>query len=143
MGGKSKIKLDADAEVQNLSAGMKRRVLLARAIVRKTDILLLADYFLEGYAEENGREVKRLSTPAIDMLMGYHWPGNVRQLKNAVERLVIMCDSSQLSQDVLCGFNQLGALPDQRVTAARQRVVDRAGQGTRAVGRPVRGRPAL
>jgi Nif-specific regulatory protein len=43
---------------------------------RKTDILLLADFFLEKYARENQKDIRRLSTPAIDMLMQYHWPGN-------------------------------------------------------------------
>jgi Nif-specific regulatory protein len=59
---------------------------------RKTDMLLLADYFLEKYAAENGKDIKRLSTPAIDMLMEYHWPGNVRELENCIERAVLLCE---------------------------------------------------
>lgn len=59
---------------------------------RKTDILLLADFFLEKYAAENRKEIRRLSTPAIDMLMAYHWPGNVRELENCIERAVLICD---------------------------------------------------
>ncbi|MBU1169749.1 MAG: sigma 54-interacting transcriptional regulator [Proteobacteria bacterium] len=59
---------------------------------RKTDILLLADYFLEKYAGENNKDIKRISTPGIDMLMGYHWPGNVRELENCIERAVLLCD---------------------------------------------------
>jgi Nif-specific regulatory protein len=59
---------------------------------RKTDILLLADYFLEKYAKENHKEVLRFSTPAIDMLMAYHWPGNVRELENCIERSVLLCE---------------------------------------------------
>jgi len=59
---------------------------------RKTDILLLADYFLEKYAAENHKNIKRLSTPAIDMLMEYHWPGNVRELENCLERAVLLCE---------------------------------------------------
>ena len=59
---------------------------------RKTDILLLADYFLEKYAVENHKDIKRFSTPAIDMLMEYHWPGNVRELENCIERAVLVCD---------------------------------------------------
>src|SRR5262249_48478190 len=43
---------------------------------RKTDILLLADHFLDKYGGQNGKRIKRISTPAIDMLMSYHWPGN-------------------------------------------------------------------
>jgi len=59
---------------------------------RKTDILLLAEFFLEKYARENRKDIRRLSTPAIDMLMQYHWPGNVRELENCIERAVLLCD---------------------------------------------------
>ena len=58
---------------------------------RKTDVLLLADFFLEKYARENSKDIKRFSTPAIDMLMSYHWPGNVRELENCIERAVLLC----------------------------------------------------
>ncbi|MFH1102582.1 MAG: sigma 54-interacting transcriptional regulator [Pseudomonadota bacterium] len=58
----------------------------------KTDILLLADHFLEKYARENQKEIRRFSTPAIDMLMQYHWPGNVRELENCIERAVLLCE---------------------------------------------------
>lgn len=60
---------------------------------RKTDILLLADYFLEKYSKENKKEIKRFSTPAIDMMMNYHWPGNVRELENCMERAVLLCNA--------------------------------------------------
>ncbi len=59
---------------------------------RKTDILLLADHFLERYAKENNKDIRRFSTPAIDMLMAYHWPGNVRELENCIERAVLLCE---------------------------------------------------
>ncbi len=59
---------------------------------RRTDILLLADNFLEKFAKENHKEIMRFSTPAIDMLMGYHWPGNVRELENCIERAVLLCE---------------------------------------------------
>jgi Nif-specific regulatory protein len=59
---------------------------------RRTDMLLLADYFLEKYAKENQKDIRRLSTPAIDMLMQYHWPGNVRELENCIERAVLLCE---------------------------------------------------
>jgi Nif-specific regulatory protein len=59
---------------------------------RKTDVLLLADHFLELYARENNKDIRRFSTPAIDMLMQYHWPGNVRELENCIERAVLLCE---------------------------------------------------
>jgi len=59
---------------------------------RRTDVLLLADHFLEKYARENDKDIRRFSTPAIDMLMDYHWPGNVRELENCIERAVLLCE---------------------------------------------------
>jgi Nif-specific regulatory protein len=61
---------------------------------RKSDILLLAEHFLAKYEREHGKEIKRISTPAIDMLASYHFPGNVRELENVIERAVLVCDSN-------------------------------------------------
>jgi len=63
---------------------------------RKTDILLLADTFLEKYAKENNKDIRRFSTPSIDMLMAYHWPGNVRELENCIERAVLLCEEGTI-----------------------------------------------
>jgi Nif-specific regulatory protein len=57
---------------------------------RKSDIMLLADYFTEKYAEKNGKLIKRISSLAIDLLTNYHWPGNIRELENCIERAVIL-----------------------------------------------------
>jgi Nif-specific regulatory protein len=57
---------------------------------RRTDITLLADYFIGKISLKTGKEIKRISTPAIDMLMHYHWPGNVRELQNCIERAIIL-----------------------------------------------------
>ncbi len=59
---------------------------------RKSDILLLAEHFLAKYEREHGKIIKRISTPAIDMLAQYHFPGNVRELENVIERAVLVCD---------------------------------------------------
>jgi Nif-specific regulatory protein len=59
---------------------------------RKSDVLPLADHFVEKYAREHGKTIKRISTPAIDLLAAYHWPGNVRELENTMERAVLMAD---------------------------------------------------
>jgi Nif-specific regulatory protein len=60
---------------------------------RKDDIMLLADYFLEKIAIENNKNISRISTPAIDMLTRYHWPGNIRELENCIERAVLLCNN--------------------------------------------------
>lgn len=57
---------------------------------RKSDILLLADHFVEKYSTENHVTIRRISTPAIDLLTNYHWPGNVRELENCIERAVLL-----------------------------------------------------
>ena len=61
---------------------------------RKSDILLLAENFVEKYEREHGKHIKRISTPAIDMLTSYHYPGNVRELENTIERAVLVCDGN-------------------------------------------------
>ena len=67
---------------------------------RRTDILLLADHFVEKYGRSAGKNVRRISTPAIDMLCRYHWPGNVRELENCIERAVLLT-----SNDVVHGHH--------------------------------------
>lgn len=61
---------------------------------RKSDILLLAEHFLDRLAEKHGRSILRISTPAIDMLAAYHFPGNVRELENVIEHAVLACDAN-------------------------------------------------
>ena len=61
---------------------------------RKTDILLLADYFVEKFNPLNHKGIRRISTTSIDMLMRYHWPGNVRELQNCIERAVILSEDN-------------------------------------------------
>jgi Nif-specific regulatory protein len=58
---------------------------------RKTDVMLLANHFVERYEKEHDKRILSVSTNATDMLMNYHWPGNVRELENCIERAVILC----------------------------------------------------
>jgi Nif-specific regulatory protein len=61
---------------------------------RRPDILELAEHFVEKYSREHHKRIKRISTPAIDMLSSYHWPGNVRELENCIERTLLVCEGN-------------------------------------------------
>lgn len=64
--------------------------------VRDRDIVLLAQYFVELFAREFKRPVRRLSRAAEDALLKYSWPGNVRELRNLVERAVLLAEGDTL-----------------------------------------------
>ena len=59
---------------------------------RKEDIPILTDYFCRTYADENNARAKRFAEDALEAMMKYPWKGNVRELRNLVERLIIMTD---------------------------------------------------
>jgi Nif-specific regulatory protein len=63
---------------------------------RKSDLLLLADHFVEKFSKNSGKKVRRISTAAIDLLVSYHWPGNVRELENCMERAVLLCSGQSI-----------------------------------------------
>lgn len=63
---------------------------------RKEDIALLAHYFLEKANRENKKNVKFISEDALVRLMDYSWPGNVREMENALERAVVLCTGDTL-----------------------------------------------
>ena len=63
---------------------------------RRTDILELANFFVEKYSKASGKRIKRISTPAIDMMTSYHWPGNVRELENCIERAILLSQDDVL-----------------------------------------------
>jgi len=91
---------------------------------RKTDILLLADHFLEKYEIENSKDIRRFSTPAIDMLMDYHWPGNVRELENCVERAVLLCQERVIHSYHLPPTLQTGLESDTLTTMSIEEAVE-------------------
>ncbi len=68
---------------------------------RKEDIPLLAQHFLNTFAEKNRKQIKGFSPQAMDQLLKYGWPGNVRELMNAVERAVVLSRSEYLDEQDL------------------------------------------
>ena len=65
---------------------------------RREDIPLLAQHFLDSFAEKNRKQIKGFTPQAMDRLVRYDWPGNVRELMNAVERGVILCRGDYVSE---------------------------------------------
>jgi two-component system response regulator HydG len=68
---------------------------------RREDIPLLIHFFMQQSAEKYGKHVDGIAPDAQQMLMSYSWPGNVRQLKNAIENMVVMCTGHELTTDNL------------------------------------------
>jgi len=63
---------------------------------RRDDIPRLAYHFLRQFCQQTGKRIRGFSDDALEVLVNYQWPGNVRQLKNVIERLVIMADQTFL-----------------------------------------------
>ncbi len=66
---------------------------------RPEDILLLAEYFIERYAAKVGKAIRRVDKRTAQLLESYHWPGNIRELQNVIERAMILCDAETFSVD--------------------------------------------
>jgi len=68
---------------------------------RAEDIPLLSEYFLKEAAAEVGSAVTGITDAAMNILAGFHWPGNIRQLRNCIRTMVVMCDRGKLDvQDI-------------------------------------------
>jgi len=76
-------------------------IYLPRLKERKEDIPLLVDHMLTKYGLESGRGKKSMSQEALDLLMKYDWPGNIRELENVIERLVILCKDKVIRPEYL------------------------------------------
>jgi transcriptional regulator with PAS, ATPase and Fis domain len=77
---------------------------------RKDDIAALVGFFIGKYNREMGANVQDVSPLVLDALRAYDWPGNIRQLRNAVERAMLFCDTDTLeighfSPDIVGAFN--------------------------------------
>jgi two-component system response regulator AtoC/two-component system nitrogen regulation response regulator NtrX len=71
---------------------------------RKDDIPLLTEFFIRQFADRHGREIQGISSQALSRLVQYDFPGNVRQLRNLVERMVVLSSNRQI---------EMGDLPEE------------------------------
>ncbi|HYA12452.1 MAG TPA: sigma-54 dependent transcriptional regulator [Thermodesulfovibrionales bacterium] len=83
---------------------------------RKEDIPLLVEYFINKYCLELKTSQKSISKDALDILMNYHWKGNVRELENTIERAIILCDGDIIKTEHIVlsqrsEFGSAGQLP--------------------------------
>src|SRR5262249_28746429 len=60
---------------------------------RAEDIPLLVEHFVERFAKATGKNIRRIGKHTLEQLKGYHWPGNIRELQNLVERAVILSET--------------------------------------------------
>jgi two-component system, NtrC family, nitrogen regulation response regulator NtrX len=121
VGGNKNIKVDVRiiaATNKDLMEGVKngsfREDLLFRLNVipiqvpplreRKDDIPELIGFFLDYFANEYGQKPKKVTPEGVEMLIGYDWPGNIRELRNIIERMVIMTPANTITpRDILIG----------------------------------------
>ncbi len=78
---------------------------------RNGDVLILARHFINNFCEENELEPKSLSVKAQEKLKGYHFPGNVRELKSVIELATVLSNSNVI-EDSDINFSSLGAVED-------------------------------
>ena len=93
--------LHASVAIGDFSADLLGHLERARFTVpalrdRKQDIPLLADHFFARARSRLGRPVRSVSDEALESLVAYHWPGNIRELENVIERAVLVAEGGQL-----------------------------------------------
>jgi DNA-binding NtrC family response regulator len=68
---------------------------------RKEDIPLLANHFFHKFTIANAKKIEGISGEAMEILIGYNWPGNIRELENVIERSVVVCKTNEIIPDDL------------------------------------------
>ena len=86
---------------------------------RKEDILLLAEHFLEKSAKEKAIEPKVLTKRTIEKLYDYHWPGNIRELENEMERVTVLAGNEKFITPEMLSPRLREAVGKPKVQGAR------------------------
>jgi Nif-specific regulatory protein len=91
---------------------------------RRADIPLLVNHFIEKYNKIHGLQTKRISSTAIDLLMTYHWPGNIRELENCIERASILSTDKVIRSHNLPPTLQSAASTHSRVDGSLEAILE-------------------
>jgi Nif-specific regulatory protein len=100
---------------------------------RRNDIPILVNHFIAKANNRHGLSIKRISTSAIDLLMMYHWPGNIRELENVIERAAILSADDVIRSTNLpptlqtaesSGTKLEGTLSDILANVEKQTIID-------------------
>ncbi len=88
-------------------------ILLPALKERKMDILPIAYHFLNQFSQNMDKQIEGFTNEAVHRLTEYDWPGNVRQLRNTIERAVILCEGNQVSMIDLPLLNEISDMHPQ------------------------------
>jgi len=96
--------LQVDAQKGDFRMDLYYRVAVIPLVIpplreRPQDVLKLADYFIKKHQKEDGRALKILNLPTQQILRRYHWPGNIRELENAIEHALAMSRGTRITPD--------------------------------------------
>jgi transcriptional regulator with PAS, ATPase and Fis domain len=107
---------------------------------RREDIPMLVQYFIDRYARELGKNIRSVSKEMLDLFQSYAWPGNIRELRNVIERSIIVCETETFSVDESWLWRQtLPAQPTGKLEL-RHRVADQERETIEAALTESRGR---
>ncbi len=107
---------------------------------RREDIPMLVQYFIERYARELGKNIRSVSKETLGLFQSYAWPGNIRELRNVIERSIIICETESFSVDESWLSRQtLPAQPTGKLEL-RQRLADQEREAIEAALTESRGR---
>lgn len=100
---------------------------------RKEDILPLANFFMNRFSRKMGKCIRRISTNAINAIMNYHWPGNIRELENCIEYSVLLAAENvihsyhlppTLQMPDVKEINRAGKLKSRVMSLERDMIID-------------------